>query len=54
MSLQTGQKITMYNWYEITLPQTVINRVNVLGVVKYTRTRDQVKAIKSELKEPSV
>ena len=30
MSLQTGQKITRYNWDEIPLPQTVINRFNVL------------------------
>ena len=33
MSLQTGQKITRYNWDEIPIPQTEINRVNVL--VKY-------------------
>ena len=31
MSLQTGQKITRYNLDEIPIPQTVINRVNVLG-----------------------
>ena len=31
MSLKTGQNITRYNWYEIPIPQTVINRVNVLG-----------------------
>ena len=31
MSLQTGQKITRYNWDEIPLPQTVINRFNVIG-----------------------
>ena len=31
MSLQTGQKITGYNWDEMPIPQTVINRVNVLG-----------------------
>ena len=31
MRLHTGQKITSYNWDEITIPQTVINRVNVLG-----------------------
>ena len=31
MSLKTGQKITKYNWDEIPIPQTVINRVNVLG-----------------------
>ena len=31
MSLQTGQKIKGYNWDEIPIPQTVINRVNVLG-----------------------
>ena len=31
MSLQTGQKITRYNWDEISIPQAVINRVNVLG-----------------------
>ena len=30
MSLQTGQKITGYNWDEIPIPQTVINRFNVL------------------------
>ena len=31
MSLQTGQNITGYNWDEIPIPQTVINRINVLG-----------------------
>ena len=31
MSLQIGQKITRYNWDGITIPQTVINRFNVLG-----------------------
>ena len=31
MSLQTGQNITRYNWGEIPIPKTVINRVNVLG-----------------------
>ena len=31
MSLQTGQKIARYNWDTITIPQTVINRVNFLG-----------------------
>ena len=31
MSLQTGQKITRYNLNEIPIPQTVINRVNILG-----------------------
>ena len=31
MSLQTGQKIKRYNWDEITIPQKVINWVNVLG-----------------------
>ena len=30
VSLQNGHNITRYNWYEITIPQTVINRVNVL------------------------
>ena len=30
MTLKTGQKITRYNWDEIPIPQTVINRVNVL------------------------
>ena len=27
MSLKTGKKITKYNWDEIPIPQTVINRV---------------------------
>ena len=31
MSLQTGQKTTRYNWDEITIPQTFINQVNVIG-----------------------
>ena len=31
MSLQTGQKITRYNWDEIPIPQTVTNQVNVIG-----------------------
>ena len=31
MSLQTGQKITGYNWDEIPIPQTVINWFNVPG-----------------------
>ena len=31
MSLKTGQKITRYNWDEITIPQTVINRVYFPG-----------------------
>ena len=31
MSLKTGQNITSYNWDEIPIPQTMINRVNVLG-----------------------
>ena len=31
MSLKTGHKITRYNWGEIHIPQTVINRVNVIG-----------------------
>ena len=31
MSLQAGHKITRYNWDEIPIPQTAINRVNVLG-----------------------
>ena len=30
MSLQTGQNITRQNWDEIPIPQTVINRVNIL------------------------
>ena len=30
-SLQNGRNITRYNWYEIIIPKTVINRVNVLG-----------------------
>ena len=30
ISIQTGQNITKYNWDEIPIPQTVINRFNVL------------------------
>ena len=31
MSLKTGRKITWYIWDEITMPDTVIDRVNKLG-----------------------
>ena len=31
MILKTGQNIIGYNWDEITIPQTVINRFNFLG-----------------------
>ena len=31
MSFKNGKKITRYNWDEIPIPQTVINRVNILG-----------------------
>ena len=31
MSLQNGQNITRYNWDDIPIPKTVIDRVNVLG-----------------------
>ena len=30
MTLRTGQKVTRYNWDGIPIPQTVINRFNVL------------------------